>query len=132
MSIPVTGFKSNIFTSNNSLDLINIFPVTQFYVLDFSGNENNGDRSKIISLEPSLNTANYAVFTSIYYGYKGGSSGTYTVYGTSSTMGQIVISDISTTEFKVNFHSGTGDNLNIKLVCMVVFNDKLNYLKQYT
>jgi hypothetical protein len=127
MPIPTTGFISKTFTSNQDTDLINIFPVTQFHITEFTGNENNGNRSFKFDLKPSYGTTNYAVFTSIYYGYTGSSSGTYTVYGTSSTMGQIVISERTETGFKVNFSSGTGDNLNIKLVCMVVFNDNLNY-----
>ena len=77
------------------------------------------------------NTTNYAVFPSIYYGWSG-SSGTYTATGTSGAMGQIVISSITSTQFTWNVSKATGDNVNIFLCFLIVYNiDNSDYPKSY-
>ena len=128
MSIPNSGFVSDSFSTE---DLINIFPVTQYYYYNFEGN--SSQNSHTFQLTQSYSVDTYAVFTSIYYGYgtSGPPPGTYNQFGISSGMGQIVISDITSSTFTINFDHTTGNNINIYIVCMVVFNSSLSYDKSY-
>jgi hypothetical protein len=71
------------------------------------------------------------VIPSIYYGF-GGSGGTYTALETSGAMGQIVISSITSTQFTWNVEKSTGDNVNIYLTFLVIYNiGGSNYPKSY-
>lgn len=78
----------------------------------------------------STNTTNYAVYTSVYYGYSG-SSGTNNAINSAGTMSSIVISSITSTNFTYNLQKGTGDNVNLYLTFMVVYNNSLDYPKSY-
>lgn len=65
-------------------------------------------------------TIDYAVFTSVYYGYSG-SGGTYNAIESASISG-VVISDRSESGFTFNLNKSTSDNVNLYLVFMVVYN----------
>jgi hypothetical protein len=125
MSIPNVNFSSSTYSNN---DLINVFPVTRFYYYNLQGNQ--ATPSGTIYLDDDYGT-NYAVFTSIYYGYSG-SSGTYNATDTSGAVKNIVIEYISNTQFTWTLQKSTGDNVNIYLVFMVVYSNSLDYPKSYT
>jgi hypothetical protein len=76
-------------------------------------------------------TTNYAVFPTVYYGYSG-SSGTYDLSGTSGTIQQMVVNSITATQFNVFFNRGSGDNLNVYVSCLVVYDaPNTDYPKAY-
>ena len=79
----------------------------------------------------TTNTEDYSVFGSIYYGYTG-SSGTYDADATSSNVGQIVISNRSASEYTWTISKGTGDNVNMYIVLLVVYNLGSTYPSSYT
>jgi hypothetical protein len=56
----------------------------------------------------------------VYYGYTG-SGGTYNAVDTSGAINPIVISDITSSSFVVNFKKGTGDNVNIYVTFFVAY-----------
>jgi hypothetical protein len=126
MSAPNTNFVS----SNYSTDLVNVFPVTSFYYVSISGTAGGSSSSGTVTLTTNYGTANYAVFSSIYYGFSG-SSGTFDALATSNTCHPMVINTITSTSFEYIFGHGSGDNLNIYVVFMVVFNPVLDYTKSY-
>jgi len=66
-------------------------------------------------------TTNYSVMSSFYYGYSG-SGGTYDALNTSQALYQMVISNITATSFTYNFRKGTGNNVNIYVQFLVVYN----------
>ncbi len=70
------------------------------------------------------------MFPSIYYGYSG-SSGTNNAVNTSGTCGQIVISSRTATTYNWNLEKGTGDNVNVYLVFLVVYNLGSDYPSSY-
>jgi hypothetical protein len=81
---------------------------------------------------PAENT-NYAVFPSIYDGYTGGSSGTYTLSQTSSAIKQIVISDKKDTQFTWNLSKDNADNVNCYLIFLIVYGvPDCGYAASYT
>ncbi|RZK47945.1 MAG: hypothetical protein EOO99_11880 [Pedobacter sp.] len=61
----------------------------------------------------------------------GGSSGTNNATNTSSTCGQIVISNRTATSYDWNLSKGDGDNVNIYLVFLVVYNLDSDYPSSY-
>jgi hypothetical protein len=127
MSVPNTNYTSGNYSNS---DLINVFPVTKFYPV-YVTTGSDGTKSGTVSITNGYNT-NYAVFSSIYYGFTG-SSGVYNAADTSSAMNQIVINNITTASFDWVFKHSTGDNLNIYIVFMVVYNDtELTYPKSYS
>lgn len=125
MSIPNTNFSSSNYSNN---DLNNIFPVTEYHYSHVTGN--NSSASGTITLNNNFGT-NYAVFTSIYYGYSG-SDGTYDSTNTSGALSPVVINTIKSSSFKWVFSKTTGDNVNIYIVFMVVYNNALDYPKSYS
>ena len=124
MGIPDTDFVSN----NYSSDLRNIFPVVEYHYVKVTGDSSSVNGT--INLINTFNTTHYAVFTSIYYGY-GGSSGTYDAKNTSGAINPVVIYNITESSFEWVLAKNTGDNVNIFIVFMIVFNDKLDYPKKY-
>jgi hypothetical protein len=100
--------------------LSTIAPNFEFKTFQLGGNA--GTATGNITLTNNINnTTNYAVFPSIYYGWSG-TLGTYTATGTSGAMGQIVISSITSTQFTWNVSKSTGDNVNIFLCFLIVYN----------
>jgi hypothetical protein len=72
------------------------------------------------------------VFPSIYYGYSG-SGGTYNATNTSGAMKQIVIAGITSTNFSYYFQKDTGDNVNIYINFLIVYQmPNSDYAKSYT
>ena len=127
MTFPDTEYKSSNYSNS---DLVKIFPVTSFYYIHFTGG-NSFDASRgTVELTTDYDTTNYAVFSSIYYGFSG-SDGTYDDNSTSAAVKTMVIYDIKKTYFKWVFSHGTSENLNIYVVFMVVFNSDLDYDKSY-
>jgi hypothetical protein len=70
----------------------------------------------------SSSTTNYSVFPSIYDGYTGGSSGTYTTTMTSGAIKSIVITNRTAANFTFTMEKDTGDSVNAYLVFLVVYN----------
>lgn len=125
MSIPNTNFYS----SNYSNDLNNVFPVVEYHYKQITGNNNSA--SGTINLNNDFGTNDYAVFTSFYYGYSGSSS-TYDAQNTSSAITPMVINSITSSSFEWVFTKTTGDDVNIYIVFMVVYNKALDYSKSYS
>lgn len=94
-----------------------------FEVLNVQLTGASGNRSGTLTLQHNLsNTTNYAVFPSIYYGY-GGSGGTFNAIQTTVALSQIVIQNITSTQFEWNItQTNTSDNINIFLVFLIVYN----------
>jgi len=125
MSIPNVNFSSSNYGNE---DFKVIFPITKYYYVQI--NNNNSTASGTIIHNSNYGT-NYAVFSSIYYGFTG-SSGTYNASNTSSALDSMVIHTINDSSFSWVLRKTTGDNVNIYIVFMVVFNDMLNYPKVYS
>ena len=62
-------------------------------------------------------TTNYAVFPSLYYGYSG-SSGTYHVF---DSYFNINVSNFTSTQFFCNIKKGNGDNANVYIQFLVIY-----------
>ena len=126
------SFITNHIANNsnyNNTDLSEIFP--PFEILYYNLGQNNPNVTVQINLNKNKSsTTDYAVFPSIYYGWKG-SSGTYNALETSSAVKSIVISEITTTSFKFNLQKSTGDNVNIFLIFLVIYSSTANYPKSY-
>ncbi len=88
--------------------------------------------SAVVNLANNVyGTENYAVFPSVYYGYHG-SGATYNLQATSSALNTIVIGGINVSNFTFSLNKLTGDNVNIILVFLVVYNlPGSNYSKNY-
>lgn len=72
-------------------------------------------------LHNTTNTTNYAVFPSVYYGY-GGSGGTYSSSATAGTITPIVWTTRTASSFGWTMSKGMGDNINVYIVFLVVYN----------
>lgn len=94
-------------------------PSFEFQSVRITGNAGSVSGNIILSKNITA-TSNYAVFPTIYYGYTG-SGGTYDALGTSGTMNPIVISAITSTQFTYNFTKGTGDNVNMDIQFLIVY-----------
>ena len=77
-----------------------------------------------------LNTKKYVVLPTVYYGYSG-SGGTYNAKNTSGALHPIVISNITYSQFTWNLEKSTGDNVNIYIIFIIIFNKDANYTKNY-
>ena len=130
MSTPNCGFRSVDFSGNDpsgnsSADLVNVFPVIEYHYFNINNNDDN--ISGTIILTNNYNrTTNYAVFTNVYYGYSG-SGGTYDANATSSAVKTPVIYNKTKISFDYVFYKETGNNVNIYIVFMVVYNNNLDY-----
>lgn len=127
MSIPNCGFITNSYSNK---DLVDVFPVTQFYYFNLTGHDKNIIKTQSIIPPLTYSGTNYAVFSSVYYGYTG-TSGTYSALETSEVLHTIVISDIQNTQFTWNLIKSSGNNVNIFIIFMVVWNSSLDYPKSY-
>jgi cytoskeletal protein CcmA (bactofilin family) len=79
----------------------------------------------------NIGSSNYVVFTSFYYGLSNNTGGsTYDEFG--GNIKNVMISNITSSGFRLNFTISTGDYINIYVICMCVFNSALNYPKSYT
>lgn len=99
--------------------LASIVPGFEVLTAYITGNAGSVNQTFILQHNRS-NSTNYAVFPTIYYGYSG-SAGTFDLNGTSNTVSQLVVNGITNTQFSVYFNKGTGDNINIYLSCLVVY-----------
>ena len=126
MTIPDTNYKSSNYSDS---DLVKIFPVTSFYYVSITGTKDHTTSRGTVDLTTSYNTTDYAVFSSIYFPYTGDSDGTYDDNSTSSAVNTMIIYSITKASFNWVFTHGSGDNLNIYVVFMVVFNSGLDYSK---
>lgn len=80
----------------------------------------------------TTSTTNYSVFPSLYYGFSG-SSGTYDSFSTSSALHNIVIGGRTDSSFNWSVNKATGDNVNVFLVFLVIYNaSNSNYPSYYT
>jgi hypothetical protein len=83
------------------------------------------------SFDSNVDTTDYAVFPSFYYGYTG-SSGTYSAMNTSNAIHyEPIVDERTTSGFKIKFKRTNGDNLNIFLTALVVFDSSFNYPPRY-
>lgn len=107
--------------------------IPSFEILEAKITGDASDVSATLTLQHNITaTTNYAVFPSIYYGYTG-SGGTYNALDTSTAMKSIVISDITSTEFTYNFQKSTGNNVNIYINFLVVYQmPNTTYAKTYS
>jgi hypothetical protein len=95
-------------------------PAFEFHTFPLGGDA--GAVSGIIALTNNTTaTTNYIVMPSVYYGYTG-SGGTYNAQQTSGALNPIVISSITNTQFSFNLEKSTGDNVNIILTFLVMYN----------
>lgn len=93
-----------------------------FEFLSVRINNNNSPISQTMTLQKNVfNTTDYAVFPTVYYGYTG-SAGTYNAPQSSGALNPIVISDITATDFVWNLEKGTGNNINVNIQFLVVYN----------
>jgi hypothetical protein len=125
----ITGYNTNNGNySSTSTDIDKVIPQSEIHYKQIFSD----DEYKIGSFTLQnnyTNTTNYAVFPSIYYGYTG-SSGTYDSRATSSAVGPIIIYDITSTGFSWALTKTTGQNVDIYLVFLVIYNlDNLDYSK---
>ena len=85
-----------------------------FYHLTGSGSQ----ATATMTLANNINgTTNYAVFPSLYYGYHG-SGGTYSVF---DSYFDINVSNFTSTQFYANFKKGSGDNANVYIQFLVIY-----------
>ncbi len=118
-----TGFKSG------GTDLANIFPRVICLYQHVTGSRT--EETKTFTFDTDVGTTDYAVFPSFYYGYSG-SSGTYSAMNTSSAIRyQPIVDERTTTGFKIKFKRTDGDNMNIYLTALVVFNSGFDYPASY-
>jgi len=128
MSIPKTKFSSSNYSDNDFKD---IFPVVEFHRKHLTG-DNYNKVTGTVTLTNNFGT-DYAVFTSMYFGYTGGSDETYSQTETSGAIsGNIIIANITDTSFEWNLFLANNESINIYIIFMVVFNDSLDYPKSYT
>ena len=125
MSLSTSGFQSNTYNT----DLVNVFPVTKYYSVRVTGNASTVSGTITISGPPNGGTK-YVVFSSAYSGYPE-TSGTYNAINTAGALKHVVIYGIASNQFNWALGKNTGDNVNIYLIFMVVWNDALNYPKSY-
>lgn len=127
MSIPKTKFSSSNYSDNDFKD---IFPVVEFHRKHLTGTEDKVTGT--VTLTNNFGT-DYAVFTSMYFGYTGSSAGTFTQTQTSGAItGNIIIANITDTSFEWNLFLASNQSINIYIIFMVVFNDSLDYPKSYS
>ena len=125
-----TGYNINNGNySTTSLDINKVIPQSEIQSKILTGNTNAVTHQMVTLSNNYTNTTNYAVFPTVYYGYSG-SGGTYDAIDTSSAVHPIIIEDISASEFYWSLGKHTGDNVNITIVFLIVYNlDNLNYAK---
>jgi hypothetical protein len=107
--------------------------VPQFEILTVQVQGNAGAVSGTMTLTGNTaGTNRYSVFPSIYYGFTG-SAGTYNAQETSSAIKQIVITNITATDFGYIFEKNTGNNVNVYINFLVMYNvSGTNYPKTYS
>lgn len=96
-----------------------------------------GNGTAVQAMALKHNTANntdYAVFATIYDGYTGGSSGTYNNAGTSTALGQVIISLRTSSSFTFTLaHDNTGDDVNVYVQFLIVYGvSNSGYPSSYT
>jgi hypothetical protein len=85
-----------------------------FYHLTGDGSQ----ATATMTLANNINgTTNYAVFPSLYYGYSG-SGGTYGVF---DSYFDINVSNFTSTQFFCNIKKGSGDNANVYIQFLVIY-----------
>ena len=120
-----TGFETN------GVDLAKYHPKIICLFKRVHGSSSEETVTFSFDTNDAVDTTDYAVFPSFYYGYTG-SSGTYTAMGTSSAINyEPIVNDRTTSGFKIKFKRTTGDNLNIFLTALVVFDSSFNYPPKY-
>ena len=95
-------------------------PTFEILYVNVSGNASTASGTLALKQNKTYTTV-YSVFPSVYYGFSG-SSGTYSAMSTSSSINNIIISNITADSFVWNLEKQTGNNVNIYLVFMVVYN----------
>lgn len=111
---------------------INATTIPSFEIQYFNLVGNAANVTQAINLSSNItNTLNYAVFPSVYYGFSG-SGGTYNATNTSGALNTIVISNITSSQFTFNLQKTTGQNVNIYLTFLIVYNvENTDYPKAY-
>jgi len=129
----VANITGNSATATNATNQANgvVIPAMYFFYADATGGgSTEGGTITFSTYGITMPDTNYAVFSSIYYGYSG-SGGTYNASGSSSAINTMVITDITTTSFSWIFSRGTGNNLNVKVIFQLCRSPSLNYAKAY-
>jgi hypothetical protein len=85
--------------------------------------EGSGTATQAMALQNNTaNNTNYAVFATVYDGYTGSSSGTYNNAGSSTALGQVIISLRTPSSFTFTLaHDQTGNNVNVYVQFLVVY-----------
>ena len=113
----LTNYQTNI---NSPLNLSQLFCRCQYYSVGINDN-NNHDKTFTINITNNTGSTNYYVVASYYYNVPNGTSGTYDIYEASTAIGQIIISEKTSTQFTVSIYKSTGDIWNGGITCMVIF-----------
>ena len=84
---------------------------------------NAGSVNEVMTLANNTSgTTNYSVFPSFYYGFSG-SGGTYDLNGTAGALQQqIIINNRTSTTFNWYLNKSSGDNINVIVTFLVVYN----------
>jgi hypothetical protein len=114
------------FTGNVSAGTLTSNSIPQMEITYVNLNNNDSSVSAFVPIYNNTNAVvTYSVFPSLYYN-TASSSGTYDVIGTSSAMGQIVISGRTATGFTFNVAKSSGENVNVVVVFLVIYNVSQN------
>lgn len=116
-TIAANNFVSNYKVESNALE--DVFPICEIFTMAMTGS--SGNRTTTFTLTKNTNsTTNYVVITSYSY-YTNGSGGTYNPYDASIGGGMPIISLKTATNFKVTTTTGSGNNWNGGLNCLVIY-----------
>lgn len=97
-----------------------VVPSFEFKAVRVTGNASSASGTITLSSNIS-NSTDYFVFPSIYYGYSG-SAGTYNATNTSQNVGNVIITNIAANQFQWTIGKNTGDNVQIDICFLIVYN----------
>lgn len=118
---------TNNYTSNYNVkigdtfyNLAKLFPLCEFFSSDLNENSTS-DVSRTFSLTANFrNTTNYVVLTGFVYN-SDGVGDTYTPWEGISSVGNILIDNITSTSFRATFDKTTGQKWNGGIRCLVIY-----------
>jgi hypothetical protein len=125
---PVT-ISTNNYTSNYNVEIGNtnynlskLFPLCEFFPessFNFVNTTNQINFTYTLNRN-FTNTTNYAVLASFVYS-SAGTGGTYDPWEAVDVAGNLIISNQTSTSFRVSFDKNTGDNWNGGIRCLVIY-----------
>jgi hypothetical protein len=123
----LNGTATNALQATNQANGVAI-PAMYFFYAHITGGGSSESGTFTFTALPDTN---YAVFSSIYYGYTG-SSGTYNATNSSSAINTMIINSITTSSFSWVFTRSSGDNLAVYAVFQLIRSPSLDYPKVYS